>query len=314
MRWRNVVAALPTASAIEECMNHISSRQQPLTALEIARSLQAPVATVQTGGEFEGADFWSEHEQLLERARLELGPRHAYVYAPSLRECFRTEIVSAIDDPNPGHALRLLTKQTEVEGVFELPLLREEFVADLMSEFNHLRASGIPLRRPNGMNREGLILSFLGFQNGFLASAFAKVMQPLGLELYPHALRSPDIAELYGFSIKYDADNDGDIFLAEHADAAALTFNICLGHEGFQGGELRFRGVRFHDPDADSRPAVAVSHAPGAAIIHLGQHLHSAAPLHSGVRENFVVWAMGRYGYVRIAPYNATDDRILKIF
>eukprot|EP00959_Pyramimonas_sp_CCMP1952_P287985 6022304-Pyramimonas_sp.AAC.1 len=37
----------------------------------------------------------------------------------------------------------------------------EEFCDALLAEIDHLEASGIPLRRPNGMNRYGAILSQL---------------------------------------------------------------------------------------------------------------------------------------------------------
>lgn len=300
---RGIVATLLGARAAEDCVSEWGSGGPRTTALELARLLEAPVAAAQTGGEFEGLDFWQEHESLLERARLELGPRRAYVYAPTASECFRPEIVAALNDTDPGAALRALLEATAMPGVFALPLLRDSFVADLVRELDHLRSSGIPLRRPNGMNRDGCVLSFLGFQDGLL-DTIGTVMRRLGLATYPRALRSPDIAELYGFSIRYSVG--GDVALAEHADGAALTFNICLGHPGFQGGDLLFRGVRFHDNDAESRPTVAVAHATGVAIMHLGQHLHSATPLHAGVRENLVIWAMGSYGYVRIAPYD--DD------
>lgn len=274
-----------------------------MSALAAARNLDAPTASATKGGEFEGVDFWDTHETLLEAARLELGPRRAYVYAPTAAECLRPEVVAALEAVEPAEALRRLARETGVPGVFALPLVSEAFMADLTSELRHLRDSGIPLRRPNGMNRDGCILSHLGFQHGLL-EVLASVMRPLGLALYPHALRDDDVQELYGFSIRYEVVRD--VALAEHADGAALTMNLCLGHRGMAGGSLLFRGVRFHEPDAESRSQLAVQHDPGTAIIHLGQHLHAAAPLTHGVRENLVIWATGRYGYVRIAPYNAS--------
>lgn len=263
------------------------------SALEMARRLPVPPADALRGGEFEALEFWEKNEDLLERARLELGPLHSYVYAPSPRQCFRDEVLDGTEKP----------QATSVPGVYSIRLLRDDFAADLLSELAHLRNSGIPMRRPNGMNRDGLILSFLGFQP-FLET-LASVVRPMGLGLYRHALRDEDVEELYGFSIRYQ--RDGDVKLAEHADASALTLNVCLGHEDFEGGDLIFRGVRFHDDDAETRIALSLPQQPGVALIHLGQHLHSAAPLLRGVRENVVLWTMGKHGTVRIAPYSPTD-------
>ena len=270
------------------------------SSLSLARSLEAPSALCRRQGDVENVEFWERHETLLEEARLELGPKHKYVYAPSRKECFTESIVSALGRPDAGRALRELAISTNATGVFALRLLRPSFSRDLQEELAHLRQSGIPLRRPNGMNRHGCILSNLGFQTGLL-SRLGEVARPLGLALYPEALREDDINDFYGFSVRYSVD--GDVNLAEHADAAALTLNVCLGDD-FKGGHLLFRGVRFHDPDAETQPPQSVTHEPGVALIHLGQHLHAASTLTKGTRENIVLWATGRHGYVRIAPYD----------
>jgi len=290
-------------------------------ALAAARALVAPSAHATRRGEWEGVEFWEEHEALLEAARRELGPLHPTVYAPAPAECFADAVLAALDD---GPALARLATEV-IPGVFALRLLRDSFVRDLTEELAYLRATGIPLRRPNGMNRHGCILSHLGFQEGLLDALIGeRVLRPLGLALYPRALRREDVDELYGFSVLYDArgedqaqdDDAADRDLPEHADGAALTMNVCLG-AGFEGGELLFRGVRFHEADAETRAYRSVAHEPGVAIVHLGQHLHAAAPLRSGIRENLVVWAMGQYGSVRIAPYedadptNRTSSRLL---
>ena len=278
------------------CAAMATTMTETKTALARARELSAPSATRLRNGDVEDVEFWEEHETLLEAARCELGPKHAYVYDATLEEMYLPRVVAALRSGDPGSELAKLAKMV-TEGVYAVELLLPSFLSDLQDELAYLRGSGIPLRRPNGMNRQGCLLSSLGFQNGTLMR-LGDVMRPLGLTLYPHALRHDDITDLYGFSIRYD--ETGDVALAEHADAAALTLNVCL--DG--AGDLLFRGVRFHDSDAHTRLQQTVTHRPGVALLHLGQHLHSAAPLTSGSRENVVVWATGRHGYVRIAPYD----------
>uniref|UniRef100_A0A7S3K389 Fe2OG dioxygenase domain-containing protein n=1 Tax=Aureoumbra lagunensis TaxID=44058 RepID=A0A7S3K389_9STRA len=292
----------------------ISSKQSVdpnRSALSLVRRLEAPRALVERGGDVEGVEFWEEYADLLDEARQEFGCKHQRVYTPSFDDCFVPEIVEALE--NNDVDLRKLVKPTTVNGVYALRLLNDEFIADLIDEFEHLRSSGIPLRRPNGMNRHGCILSHLGFQEGFLNSTLAPVLRKLGLALYPKALRAEDLnGEVYGFSVRYEAISGGDIQLAEHADGSALTFNLCLGggKSSFDGGHLLFRGVRFHEEDAHLQQQQAIPHEPGVALIHLGQHLHAAATLQSGIRENLVLWLTGKHGYVRIAPYadEESDD------
>ncbi|KAJ1487179.1 hypothetical protein T484DRAFT_1787557 [Baffinella frigidus] len=56
---------------------------------------------------------------------------------------------------------------------------------------------------------------------------------------------------------------------------------IHQGVAGFEGGELLFRGVRFQDADAGERAQKSIVHAPGVALIHLGQHLHQKSIVHA---------------------------------
>ena len=96
----------------------------------------------------EGVDFWEEHVALLEAARLEYGALDASVYAPG-----------AGDFLGPDFEV----EATAAPGVWAVRVASESYLKRLQAELEHLRASGIPLRRPNGMNRHGCILSHLGF-------------------------------------------------------------------------------------------------------------------------------------------------------
>jgi hypothetical protein len=239
----------------------------------------------------------------------ELGPLRSYVYNPQgFPDVFEPSIVDALEQPSPDRrlaALRRLVQPTAVEGVFALPLLSRSFCAHLLEELAHLRNSGIPLRRPNGMNRYGAILSDLGFA-GLLEFIAKHIVRPLAQAVYPQWVQGEEVEEIFGFLVRYDMS--GDVELAEHADAACVTLNVCLGPEedgraAFDGGELAFRGVRFQDADAATRPQTVVKHKVGVALLHLGQHLHQATPITAGVRENLIMWMTGTGGWVRVRPY-----------
>mmetsp|Transcript_62994 Transcript_62994/g.172979 ORF Transcript_62994/g.172979 Transcript_62994/m.172979 type:complete len:197 (+) Transcript_62994:468-1058(+) len=183
-------------------------------------------------------------------------------------------------------------------GVFAFPLFQPRFSAALLDELSRLEGAGIPLRRPNGMNRHGAILSDLGFTE-LLNSLAERVIGPLGRHLYPQWCGALDCAEVYGFSVRYARGED--VSLAEHSDTANVTLNVCLGRT-FTGGDLYFKGVRFTET-ADQQARHEVAHRPGWALLHLGGHVHAAQPLESGERVNLILWCQGPGGTVRIRPY-----------
>jgi len=283
-------------------------------ALARARALRPPVPVCTYGGEHEANDFWDKNEPLIQQALKELGPLHEEVYAPrQLQDVYRAEVVAALEQPDQTHrirALRALVEPTNVPGVWALPLLSRDFCHKLLEEMAHLRKSGVPLRRPNGMNRFGAILTSLGFQEGLLEQLARHIVRPLANALYPQWVQGSEVEEVFGFLVRYDLT--GDVELAEHADASCVTLNVCLGPEepgglgrqGFQGGNLVFRGVRFQDEDASTRPQKAIEHKVGVAILHLGQHLHQAERITKGERENLIMWLTGKGGWVRVRPYS----------
>jgi hypothetical protein len=199
----------------------------------------------------QGGDFWEKNEALIKEALRELGPLHAYVYAPNTSQAFEPAVLVALAQPSPAErvaALVKLAQPTAVEGVWSLPLLSRSFCRDFLEEVTHIRDSGVPLRRPNGMNRYGAILTDLGFQTGLLELIASHIVRPLAQAVYPQWVQGGEVAEIFGFLVRYDMA--GDVELAEHADAACVTLNVCLGPEvdgrnAFDGGDLAFRGVRF---------------------------------------------------------------------
>ena len=154
------------------------------------------------------------------------------------------------------------------------------------------------------LNQDGCLLGDVGMQP-LVELLAAHVLRPMAFAGFNRWVRAPDLTDSYGFTVLYE--QGGDIDLAQHADASTMTLNVCLGDVGFEGGALAFRGVRFADDNADDMPIVVIPQRVGKAVLHRGQHLHRVLPLESGLRENLVVWATGKDGYVRVALY---DDEV----
>jgi len=306
------------------------------SALACARRLEAPAPVKAERGEFEGEDFWEEHEDLLRRAWAEAPRRH-----PGL---FRFD--AAFEERYLGGALRSAAAAARVgdgekalhklfsevaagsPGVWASDeLFTEAFTKDMQEELAYIRELGVPLRRPNGMNRYGAILDDVGFESMFTL-LIRKYLRPLAEMLFPEVVGPGDAEEHYAFSVRY---MDGeDVELARHSDASVVTMNLCLGGN-FSGGDLRFFGngntlgwelVRWasvvsadgtHDTDERARTGKHereegqqmddVVHRGGRAIFHRGQHKHQALRLESGERTNVIVWLFGEHGDVRVAPY-----------
>ena len=77
----------------------------------------------------------------------------------------------------------------------------ERFCEMLLEELRHYEDSGIPLRRPNGMNRFGAILDQLGLEASldYLSRRFVR---PLGQLLFPWLISHSDADEHYAFAVR----------------------------------------------------------------------------------------------------------------
>ena len=152
------------------------------TALEQARELAnlQPSRRLKKGGEFEGGDFWEKHESLFTHAWSQVTRLHPelYVYNDIFQDKFinsdlRRAVQKLKEAANvPGkfvNELYLKTLISESEGVKDVfyvgkseaarfGLFTKEFSDLFLKELDYLSNTGIPMRRPNGMNRYGAIL------------------------------------------------------------------------------------------------------------------------------------------------------------
>ena len=274
--------------------------------VELARALIPPTPVAKRDAAFEDEEFYQRHGELLRAAWREHGLADASladfrsaVVAPSLAAA-----VDALrEQPSPEReaAVRALFNET-APGVFCGQLLRADAIAGLRAELARVAASGIPTRRPNGMNRYGVILDDEvdgAVSNGLAAFVRALVdayVRPLGRMLFAELVGAGDDVDHFAFTVRYRPDEDAT--LAEHRDASVVTLNLNLNApgEGYGGSALSFQDAI--EPSARH----TVEFTPGMALIHQGALRHAALPIEHGARENLIVWLFGADGYVRAAP------------
>jgi len=314
---------------------HQMSEVGSSSALNEARllGLNQPSRDLKTGGEYEGLEFWQENDDLFSQAWSELPKLHPELYKynsqfqekfinPQLKDAVEKLRLSfnesTLDNEtgNESEVHALLKRSEVVHDVFyfkqEFGLFTKEFCNQLLEELDYLSHSGVPMRRPNGMNRYGAILDQIGFKPVF-EGIVKDYIRPLGEMIFPEHISSNDAAESYSFIVDYQKELDEsstefDVDLKEHRDSSVATLNVCLGYDNFTGGNIAFREDEIGVIGQNSKGTGEVSMKPGLALIHKGQHRHAALPLESGRRVNLIIWLMGEDGYVRVAPHPVHDQ------
>ena len=177
------------------------------------------------------------------------------------------EASAALDDPRA-----LAARVREVApGVHALPLFTADYCARLLEELHRRQRFaervGRALRRPNSMNRDGVILEEVGFE-ALLDDLLARVAVPLGRWGFAH-VGGDALDHHHGFTVEYSPERDRDLSL--HIDDAEVTLNLCLG-DAFEGGALAVVGHRClahaDTPLLAGEDAVELTRAPNA-----GEHV-----------------------------------------
>jgi len=219
---------------------------------------------------------------------------------PPLRLCF--------DENTPNTSLEscLLDWKslvTEVgPGIYAFPLFTSEFCDLLIKEIDSFESTKLQCRRPNTMNRLGLVVNDIGFEP-FMTEIVDTLIAPICEALYPDEIITCALDHHHSFVVRYrnegdndkdtdgskEKDEDGNKGLDMHHDASEATLNVCLGRDNFTSGGLRFCG-RFGDRNHRASSHI-YSHTKGQAILHLGRHRHGADDIANGERINLIVWA-----------------------
>ncbi|XP_061674556.1 2-oxoglutarate and iron-dependent oxygenase domain-containing protein 2 isoform X3 [Syngnathoides biaculeatus] len=218
-------------------------------------------------------------------------PLHPHVY--HLQESFlAAEFKHIVENCQRRNVtLKNLSHLLEEETVFN-----KTFCQELMDELDNFECSTAPKGRPNTMNKYGILLNELGFDECFVTPLREHYLHPLTSLLYPdcggHCLDSHK-----AFVVKYDINEDLD--LSYHYDNAEVTLNVSLGRD-FTEGNLYFgdmRQVALSDTECSE-----IEHRACQGILHRGQHMHGALPISSGQRWNLIIWMRSSQERNRLCP------------
>ncbi|KAJ8312832.1 hypothetical protein KUTeg_010205 [Tegillarca granosa] len=170
------------------------------------------------------------------------------------------------------------------ERVYSFPVFTMEFCNKLIEELTNFENGECPKGRPNTMNKYGILLNELGFDEEFITPLREKFLNPIAQKLYPDWCGQM-LDSHRAFVVKYKLSEDLD--LGYHYDNAEVTLNVSLGKE-FTGGALFFGDMR---TERKKTPTYSeCEHKPGTGLIHRGQHMHGALPIESGERYNLIIW------------------------
>lgn len=217
--------------------------------------------------------------------------------SPELRRC--------LSGPESAMLVNWPSLVTDIgRGIYSFDLFSPMFCDMLISEVDAFEATKLHCRRPNTMNKLGLVVNDIGLEP-LLTVILERLIAPMCRSLYGNtddaAMITSALDHHHSFIVRYQAhtsgrtpgssgaDEDGRKGLHMHHDASEATLNVCLGRNDFSGGSLRFCG-RYGDADHRSKGTV-VLHAKGRAILHLGRQRHGADDVSSGERMNLILWA-----------------------
>ena len=153
------------------------------------------------------------------------------------------------------------------KGVYATQVLDSSGIQLIRKLLDSATSSGIPTRRPNGMNRHGVIIdsevygavSVTPLVKLVENELINRVVRPVGRMLFPDRIGCNDDIEYFAFTIRYDGSDDDadaggndnessqqhDTELREHRDASVVTLNINLNlpneSEYYSGSEVFFR-------------------------------------------------------------------------
>jgi hypothetical protein len=309
-----IAALLPVLVAV---LVRVSIRRQSqiidMSALGLVRQLRSPLVESTAIGEMEGLAFWSKHDAAIKQAWDEWA-LHQQLGLPPLDETIVMDpalyqsIHQAWNDSTVENeeVLKDLWKEM-IPGVYSRQIFTPEGIQRIRQHLKAASESGIPTRRPNGMNRFGLVLD-VETQGGvsypridsFRDMFVDTYLRPLGRMFFQNYIGPGDDSSAYAFTIRYQPNKD--VKLNEHSDASVVTLNMNLNlpEEDYDGSS-----IYFVDENGERHE---LTFLPGMALLHRGLHRHAALPIEFGERHNMVMWLFGDNGYVRFAPYEEKEQ------
>lgn len=328
-----------------------------LSALHITKQLEPPSIDITSGGEVEGIEFWQLHDKVLHQAWDEWWKDNLDRLPTLLEdEIMNSELNRYIQilwkNPTVQHEHNIHSSlwSEPIPGVF---VCRNFFtttgIRAIRQHLSEVEQVPIPTRRPNGMNRNGIVIDeatpggvsyqgLMSFRNWLVDSYF----RPLGRMFFPEysGRGEQDDIEAYAFTVHYHSDNDNglhqftshilsddgsrddsdeppprsstrhDVKLPEHSDASLFTLSINLNlPKESFSGSELLFAMSEEDRGGTSHEMTSINFEPGMAVLHRGLHRHEAQPLLTGSRHQLIIWLFGDQGYVRSEPYGEHERR-----
>jgi len=202
----------------------------------------------------------------------------------------------------------------EVPGVYSFPLLSKGFCRKLT---RYAAAVAAFENDDNGDDHERPVISRTDFDDlgmgWFTDLVFHLVLRPISSHLYRETdLGGGDLDWRQGFLAAYTGRSGEPTVakprrrLVSHTDDSEVTLNLCFGDESFEGGDLRFGGLRGREEEEGSpvfEGGVEYRPVPGRAVVHSGRHLHEVTEVRSGDRYAYIQWARSwGSGRSRVCP------------
>jgi len=219
-----------------------------------------------------------------------------FTFTDHPEEVFHPEFLHIVDAARNHNLEEVLTRVNDIgHGVYLMPVFQPEFCQQLLQELDSCHTQSVeknlPIRRPNVRNSNGVVLNDFGFRDS-LYSMTHEYITPLANLLIPseHDVRQPwGFQSNYTFSVAFKCGEDDE--LVTHKDSSDVTFNICLGYEGFAGANVYFypRDTVTIE-DAQMNDVVEGTHLVGYGMLHFGRQLHGTRRLTQGNRVNVVIW------------------------
>lgn len=172
--------------------------------------------------------------------------------------------------------------------IYSFPMFTREFCDKLLEEKeNYYRKAkevkGLEIVAPNSMNNYGLIVDDIGMEC-FMSDVRMEYVLPVSKILFPTLSSRFDIH--HAFIVSYEGSKDTHLDM--HHDAATVTWNICLGKEGFVGAGLTFCG-NYGSKD-HRRSSHRYHHEIGRCVVHDSKRRHGADVIAGGERHNLIIW------------------------
>lgn len=154
------------------------------------------------------------------------------------------QTIETLTSNAPQSAQSLIEKKLITEifpNIFSLPVFTPLICDMIIEETEHFLTYAaehdLVVHRPNSMNKYGLVLNQMGMMD-LLTDLQQRVLLPLSRTLFPQ--EASQFTSHHSFLVSYSPDTDRALDM--HTDDSDVTWNICLGKDGFQGSGLTFCG------------------------------------------------------------------------